>query len=199
MTRYECKITPSVLRGVWVPGTFQVLAFVGGYVRMHRLLTVRTRRAVSAPCPFPCRTRSCTRWWSQWSAPGSSPARRRSSGQLGGGQNAGKGKRGEHPSIHWGQEVQMRSPLCVYCTLDIVPMSDFLFWVAFPSVWEADLDFSPDMMTEGRRRVERREGRRLKSRKKNLPFSIFLIFHQSFQDDQTVHLELYCLPLTRSP
>lgn len=109
MTRYECKITPSVLRGVWVPGTFLVLAFVGGYVCMRRLLTVRTRRAVSAPCPFPCRTRSCTRWWSQWSAPGSSPARRRSSGHLGeGGGRMGRAECREREK-RWTPEHPLRT------------------------------------------------------------------------------------------
>lgn len=52
MVRYECKITPSVLRGVWVPGTLWVLACVGGYVcaqATHGPHSTRRDRTLSIP------------------------------------------------------------------------------------------------------------------------------------------------------
>lgn len=57
----------------------------GVYMRLyvHRVLTVHSRRAGSAPYPSPCRTHSCTRRWSQYSGPGSSPGRTRTSGVVG--------------------------------------------------------------------------------------------------------------------
>jgi hypothetical protein len=42
-----------------------------------------------------------------------------------------------------------------------MPISDLFPWAALPSVWEADFDLSPDMMTG-----TKTEGRKLKEVKK---------------------------------